>query len=151
FDVKVRLAGLSLADVWAKAGLMARESTAAGSAFAAALASPGAGGAFFESRVVTSSTATTAGSFPVNYPNTWLRLQRAGTFFTGYAGLDGTTWTPLGSMTASLANVLLVGFAVSSHTNAVAVTAQFRDYAPAEGGVVSVAQLPIEPVGPSSR
>ncbi|HUD83209.1 MAG TPA: hypothetical protein VMQ67_06885, partial [Candidatus Saccharimonadales bacterium] len=40
FDVTVRLAALGLADLWAQAGLMARVSLAAGSAFAAALATP---------------------------------------------------------------------------------------------------------------
>ncbi|HVV71732.1 MAG TPA: Ig-like domain-containing protein, partial [Verrucomicrobiae bacterium] len=37
FDVCVRVAGLSFSDVWAKAGLMARESLATGSRFAATL------------------------------------------------------------------------------------------------------------------
>src|SRR4030095_9640878 len=40
FDVKVRVSGLSLADAWSKAGLMARETLNANSTFAAALTSP---------------------------------------------------------------------------------------------------------------
>ncbi|MEY2409392.1 MAG: hypothetical protein QOF48_2062 [Verrucomicrobiota bacterium] len=151
FDVKVRLAGLSLADVWSKAGLMARETTAAGSAFAASLATPGSGGAFFESRPTTGAAATSAGYFPANFPNAWLRLQRNNTLFTGYASVDGSSWTPLGSMTAALGNTLLVGFAVSSHTNAAPSTAQFRDYGQVTGATVSTSPLPIEPPGSSSR
>src|SRR5439155_20708103 len=129
FNVKVRLAGLSLADVWTKAGLMARESLTAGSAFAAALATPGSGGVVFESRASTGAAAASSGYFPANYPNAWLRLQRAGNLFTGYAGLDGSAWTPLGSVSAVLPSSPLVGMVVSSHTNTVSTTAQFRDYA----------------------
>ncbi len=48
FDVCVRLAGLSLSDLWAKAGVMARESLGAGSRFAAVLATPSMNGGGFQ-------------------------------------------------------------------------------------------------------
>ena len=76
FDVTVCLAGLGLSDLWAQAGLMARASLDAGSPFAAALATPGMNGDFFADRAATNGLAVTSGSFPVNYPNTWLRLNR---------------------------------------------------------------------------
>ena len=47
FDVAVRLASLGLSDVWAKAGLMARETMDPGARFAAALAAAGMNGDVF--------------------------------------------------------------------------------------------------------
>jgi hypothetical protein len=74
--------------------------------------------------------------------------------FTGYAGVDGTTWVPLGSTTLNLSGTVYFGFAVTSHTNRIAqgAIAQFRDIGSASGGiVVSNLSLPFEPLGPSSR
>ena len=90
FDLCTRLAGLSPSDPWAKAGLMARETLDAGSRFAAALATPAMSGSFFEWRDPANQPEhNAAGAFPPNYPNTWLRLKRAGNTFTGYASYDG--------------------------------------------------------------
>src|SRR5206468_7983118 len=51
----------------------------------------------------------------------------------------------------SLPNSLFIGMALSSHTNGIATTAQFRDFAPVVGAVAGGVSLPIEPPGPSSR
>src|SRR6202035_3910825 len=102
FDIAVQLVGLSPADAWAKAGLMARETLSAGSRFAASLATPSMTGCFFEWRDPASSLANLTGRFPINYPNTWLRLKRVGNLFTGYASYDGLTCTSTGSATISL-------------------------------------------------
>src|ERR1019366_2871335 len=91
FDLQVRVAGLSFGDLWAKAGLMARETLDPESAFAATLATPSMNGAFFESRQTKNGLATSAGGMQVNYPDTWLRLQREGSYFIGYASYDGQT------------------------------------------------------------
>ena len=99
FDVRVRVAGLAGSDLWAKAGLMARESLTGASRYAAAFATPGLSGAFFQYRLAAGGGTTNAGAAPVTYPNTWLRLKRAGNNFTGYAGFDGQNWTALGSAT----------------------------------------------------
>ena len=152
FDVSVRLAGLSPTDAWAKAGLMARESLEAGSRFAAALATPAMSGSFFQWRDPPASSAATAGSFPVNYPATWLRLRRVGNNFAGYASYDGQTWTLLGSVTIAMPTQVFFGLAVSSRHAGAATTAQFREVtellgAPVLGTVVD----PHEPLGVSSR
>src|SRR5208282_493407 len=151
FDVGVRLGGLGLSDIFATAGLMARENLTVGSRLAAALATPAMNGSFFEWRDPTGGGANTAGGFPVNYPNTWLRLNRVGNVFTGFASYDGQTWTPLGSDTITMPAQIYLGFSVSSHSTNVVTTAQFRDFAGVTNGVVATLVNPHDAIGPSSR
>ena len=151
FDVRVRLEALSLSDAWARAGLMAREQLEADSRFVAALATPSLSGTFFLSRAAVGAEAAPAGFFPVNYPETWLRLQRTGDVFTGYAGLDGERWTQLGSITLALSNTLYFGLAVASHDANRTTTAQFRDLTAVTGGSIGAIGLPFEPLAACSR
>ncbi len=151
FDVKVRIGALGLSDSWAKAGLMARETLDGQSRFAAAIATPSISGCFFEQRQNPGGAGESSGTFPVNYPNTWLRLQRSGNQFTGYASYDGQLWTVLNLVTLSMPTQIYVGLALSSHDPAASTMAQFRDYGSVTGGVVGSASSPFEPLGPSSR
>ncbi|MFZ0828260.1 MAG: lamin tail domain-containing protein [Verrucomicrobiia bacterium] len=151
FDVCVRVADLGLSDIFAKAGLMAREDLTINGRFAAALATPAMNGTFFEWRDPAGSTAKQAGSFPANYPNTWLRLQRVGNTLTGFAGYDGQTWTELGSDIFSMSNQVYLGFSVSSHGTNQVTTAQFRDIANLTNAVIGTVANPHEPPGSSSR
>ncbi|HLP76873.1 MAG TPA: lamin tail domain-containing protein, partial [Candidatus Paceibacterota bacterium] len=152
FDLRVQVAGLSLSDTWAKAGLMARETLNPNSRFVATFATPSLNGAFFESRSTIAGTATSTGNFPVNYPNTWLRLQRIGTSFTGYGSYDGHTWTLLGTTTIGMSNLVYVGVAVCSHNASVPTTATFLDLGNVgPGTIVGTVANPHESLGPSSR
>lgn len=79
------------------------------------------------------------------YPNTWLRLERVGSKFWGYASTDGVTWTELrgspydflalnGNETAlrqdgNMANVLALGMAVTAHADADTSSAVFSGFA----------------------
>jgi hypothetical protein len=152
FDVSVCLAALGLSDLWAEAGLMARASLNAGSPFAATLATPGMVGDFFTDRAATNAAAVTSGSFPVNYPNTWLRLNRVGNVFTGFGSCDGTNWTQLGAATIVMPGQIYLGLAVASHNTNQLTTAQFVDYETTPTNAVAATIVnPHEPLGPSSR
>ena len=151
FDVSVRVAGLTPSDVWAKAGLMARETLDASSRFAAALATPAMNGSFFEWRDPTGSASSSSGNFPENYPDTWLRLNRVGNTFTGFASYDGQTWTQLGSDTISMPSQIYLGFSVSSHSTNTVTTAQFRDTINVTNAVLATVVNPHDAMGPSSR
>ena len=59
-----------------------------------------------------SGTANIAGIMPE-----WLKLTRAGSVFTGSVSLDGTNWSVLNSVSITMSNTLLVGFAVCSRNN----------------------------------
>jgi hypothetical protein len=63
FDIAARVAGLSLSDAFAKAGLMARENLGFNSRFAAAFTTPTMIGSFFEWRDPAGGARLTSGSF----------------------------------------------------------------------------------------
>lgn len=152
FDVQTRVESLELSDGYSEAGLMARPQGSTNAMFAAVLASPSLGGVSFQSRATTGGSAVTTGSMPVNYPYTWLRLQRAGNVFTGLGSFDGQSWQRLGSGSLAMPTSVFVGFAVSSHQSNATAVARFREPQVAGGGtIVNSLALPFEPLGPSSR
>jgi Lamin Tail Domain/CotH kinase protein len=150
FDFSARVGSLTTADAWSEAGMMAREDLTAGSRFAAALATPSVSGAFFESRATAGSSSARAGSFPVNYPDTWLRLKRSGNTFTGFAGFDGKNWTQLGSTTLALPSTIYFGFVASSHNTNTLTAATFRDLTTVTTAGTN-GPLTVETPGQSSR
>jgi hypothetical protein len=131
FDVQVRVADVEVTDPYFQAGLMVRESLEADSRFAAIFASSAQVGCLFASRTASGAvpkSESLPGGYPVNYPETWLRLRRSGSILTGFASLDGRTWTQLGSATYSgLASRLRFGMALASASPGTASRASFRD------------------------
>ena len=152
FDYKVRVSSLDVTDPSAKASLMARETLASNSVFAASVASPVALGCYFQSRATSGAAAVTTGAFPASYPTTWLRLRRTNNVATGFASADGITWVQLGSVTLS-ATTVYIGFGVTSHDVAHATRAEYHDYATvgAEATVVSQVDFANEPLAACSR
>ncbi|MEO6036440.1 MAG: lamin tail domain-containing protein, partial [Verrucomicrobiota bacterium] len=150
FDFRVRIGSFTGPDAWSAAGLVVRDSLATGARFASAMATPSISGCFFQSRITTNGAASTSGSFPANYPDTWLRLKRTGNLFTGFAGLDGNNWTQLGSVTIAMAPDVYLGFGVASADSNRSATAAFRDFSPVTNPEVS-APLTSERLGQSSR
>jgi hypothetical protein len=153
FDSKVRVAGLEHTDLWAKAGLIARENLDPDSRYAAALATPSLGGNLFSSRHSTGIQPALSGNFPVNYPYNWLRLQRSGNTFRGFASLDGRVWHLLGTADISMPSTLYFGMGVSSRHPGQTARAVFLDLEEAAGEAVSnlPPRLRRENLGPSSR
>ena len=150
FDVLVRLDSLTLADAWSEAGMVAREDLTPGARSAGVMATPSISGCYFQARSATNGATALSGSFPVNYPNNWLRLSRSGNTFTGFAGLDGQSWTQLGTATLVMPSTIYFGFAVSSHNTNQLATAAFRDFATVTNGSVA-GPVQIEPLGQCSR
>ncbi|MBN9689793.1 MAG: lamin tail domain-containing protein [Verrucomicrobia bacterium] len=155
FDLQTRVAGVTVTDPFVHAGLMVRESAAANARFAAVFASSAQLGCFFESRstVGTDSVqASISGGYPVNYPQTWLRLRRVGPVFTGFASLDGQTWTQLGSVSLpGFPATAFFGMAVSSQEATTTTTAQFRNLGPVTSTTVGTFNRDREPLGPFVR
>jgi regulation of enolase protein 1 (concanavalin A-like superfamily) len=142
FDLVSRIESLTAANLYTKAGLMAREDLTPGcrhiyfQVFSDNNArNKNNGGYEFQYRQVKDSsmkaiypkTAGDVREFPVNYPNTWIRLQRVKNDFTGYYSIDGKTWKPYTTFTLDLPLKTYLGLAVTSHNPSHAVTAKFRN------------------------
>ncbi|MCX8157827.1 MAG: lamin tail domain-containing protein, partial [Verrucomicrobiae bacterium] len=149
FDVRVRLSKLEAGDLWARAGLMARLSEETSQNYGAVFATPSLAGCYFISQL--DGVAQIQGRYPVNYPATWLRLQRENDILSGYASADGEKWVLLGSAALELPATLWVGLAVASHTPGQTASADFLGFSE----VSSPAAVPYsgerESMGPSSR
>ena len=125
-SITIRVRSIAHTHAWAKAGVMFRESLAAGSKHVMAIVSP-AKGLAMQYRAATNGSSVSAAPAAGAAPE-WLRLTRAGNTFTGFASEDGSTWRTLGSITISMNANVLVGLPVTSHDNATRATAVFGDW-----------------------
>ena len=112
-----RVPSFQFTDPWAKAGVMLRENTSAGSKYAF-VTFTGQGGSSFQTRATPDNLTASADGPAAKIPH-WLKLVRAGDIFTGYISADGETWELVGSTTIPMNKTLLVGLAVSAHNNSV--------------------------------
>jgi len=110
---------------WAKAGVMLRQSTDAGSPFYAVYVTP-ANGIVVQYRAAQGASAIhligLAGTAP-----TYLMVTRSGSTYTTYTSPDGTTWRAVAgsSITLNLSGSILAGLAVTSHNAGALSTASF--------------------------
>ena len=113
--VVARVASLQNTDPWAKAGVMIRESLAAGSKHAMMALTPG-NGLTFQRRLATDglSTSTVGGAGAAPY---WVKIVRSGNTLTGYKSTDGVAWVLVGSDTVAMASNVYVGLVVTSHND----------------------------------
>lgn len=138
FDAKVRVESLTQANVWSKAGIMARESLAPGSrnVMVAATPQPLNDLYTFQWRDTTDGTSASLADAlrprGVSYPNAWVRLIRQGNTFTSMIMTNGNDWMLLGTYTppANYPDQIYVGLATTSHDNIVGdlTTAVYRSF-----------------------
>jgi len=121
--ITARVLTVQNTDAWAKAGVMMRETLAAGSTTAMVLVTPG-NGVSFESRTITGVSATQSSTGGLVAPY-WVRLVRSGNVFTGYRSPNGTTWTSTGSVTIAMALNAYLGLPVTGHSSSVSCTATY--------------------------
>ena len=107
----------------AKAGVMIRETLAAGSKNAFIGVTPG-NGVMFQRRTGTNGGTSSVKAAGITAPH-WVKLVRSGGTITGYRSADGVNWTPVGSTTISMASTVHVGLAVTSHIDGTLATATF--------------------------
>jgi regulation of enolase protein 1 (concanavalin A-like superfamily) len=144
FDVKVRLASVTAAHSWTKAGLMLRDGLGADAVNAFIMATPDINGYRMTYRPTVGGTTVAKGTGVVAYPNTWLRLKREGDVVTGYRSTDGQNWLMVASARLVLPQTVHFGMAITSHNTTRLATAQFRDLA--DMGAVT----PVAPAAPAT-
>ena len=117
--IVARVTSQSDTDPWAKSGVMIKQSTTSGSAYALLAVTPGNGVAFqygYNSDV---------GGGSYTFPNAWLKLTRSGSVITAYTSADGSTWTEIGTATVSLTDPVTIGIFVCSHNGGELNTSTF--------------------------
>ena len=135
-----RVDSLADSDVWAKGGVMIRETVEAGSAFAAVYMT-GDNGIRYQARLeadaaaVSDSSVATAEQIALREP-AWVKIERVGNAFNGYYSTDGDNWTAMAwnPQTIDMAASVTIGLALTSHNATVATGAAFAGVAE-EGGV----------------
>lgn len=131
FDARVRVASMDISNAYARAVLMARETTATNSRYAAlSVTAPNPGRDLGEALARATTGAATInwgtnwnpGTFPV-----WLRLTRAGNALKGWRSADGVNWTLVSEATLAMPASLLVGMGTTGQDATIA-TANFSGF-----------------------
>ena len=124
-SITARVTGLTVTNAWAKAGVMVRETTAAGSRHAFTCLTGGNGSAY-QRRLATGGSSTHTGGPAWSAP-AWVRLERVGAMFISSVSSDGTTWTEIRRESIALSTAVRVGLAVTSHIDGQLCTATFSN------------------------
>jgi hypothetical protein len=142
FDIFTRIESFMPANLYSKAGLMAREDLTADcrhiyfQVFSDNNARNNNNGGYEfqyrqlkggEMKAIYPATANGQPEFPVAYPNVWVRLKRVNNDFTGFYSIDGKTWKPYTTYTLELPQNIYLGLAVTSHNTSHAATVKFRN------------------------
>jgi regulation of enolase protein 1 (concanavalin A-like superfamily) len=122
--ITARVASQTNTNAWAKAGVMIRETTAAGAAYVGVYITPGKG-ASLQYRTATNASATNGPETTGLVAPYWVQLVRSGSTFTANISADGVTWTTLGTATVTMATSATAGLAVCSHDNTKVNTSTF--------------------------
>jgi regulation of enolase protein 1 (concanavalin A-like superfamily) len=123
--VVAQVATVQNVNAWVKAGVMIRETLAAGSAHAFMLVSAAKGVAFQRRVTPGGLTTNTAGS--LSTAPRWVKLTRVGDTFSAFESPDGVTWTLVGTDTIPMSVSVFVGLAVTSHTTTASSTCTFTN------------------------
>ena len=121
--IVARVNVLQNTDPWAKAGVMFRNDNTPGSVFVDLIVSAN-NGVNLQWRTSTGGGCDYLNVSGVAAP-AWVKLVRSGNTFTGYYSLNGTTWTQVGSRTATMGSTALAGLAVTAHNNSLLCLAAF--------------------------
>jgi PKD repeat protein len=122
-EIVARVTGITNTHGRAKAGVMLRESAAAGSRHVLLNVCPD-GRIELLSRASPGGTTVWTGSATQTLPS-WLRLTRRGTTVTASISFDGSTWIDRGTVPIAMPTAAYLGLAVTSHDLAMLNVATF--------------------------
>ncbi len=116
-------------NTWAKGGVMIRDSLDGGAmdAYMVMTGSAGNGASFGNRPVAHAAYPASVDSVAVIAPPYWVKLERVGNMFTGYASADGSAWlTTFGPAEVIMADPVNIGICVTSHAGAEQRTFEFE-------------------------
>ena len=127
--VSARVASQGATSPWAKAGVMLRQTSDAGSAYYAIEVTP-SNGIVIQYRPSAGANAVMQAGLPGTAP-ALVRVSRSGGTFTASTSTDGVTWTPVAGsgVTLGVSGSMLGGLAVTSHNTSAASTVTFDSVA----------------------
>lgn len=112
----LRVDQLENTNAWARAGIMLRENTTAGSRNAAVFVT-GGNGIIFQARTGTNGTTAAIGTATGIKAPIWLRLEYANGTTRAYRSSNGTSWTQIGNGSVASYGGYLYGMAAASRSN----------------------------------
>lgn len=125
FTLVARIESFSGTDAWAKAGLMVRADTSAGSRNVFLAVTPG-NGVTLQRRLFNGGSTVHTRHPDLTGPR-WLKIERFGSRIDAYHSADGMAWIYAGSRTLVLPLSARIGIAVTSHRTNTLAEAVVRD------------------------
>jgi hypothetical protein len=128
YAITAKVESITNTDVWAKAGVMIRDSADANSMHVMSCLTPGSGIAFQHREVAGGLSYNDFNTPPINAPY-WVGLKRQGNLFTALYCSDGilANFAPLGSISLTMPDPVCIGLSLTSHNTAATCTAVFSD------------------------
>lgn len=117
-SISVHISSQGDTDPWAKAGLVVRTDTSAGSAYYGIFVTPETNGTIVQYRPNANAATSQVAGVTSKAP-TWLKITRSGNTFTAFTSTDGNTWTAYPGATESIPSIptsAMVGMASTSHS-----------------------------------
>ena len=128
-SIVAKVESVSNTNVWAKAGVMIRETLEPGSKYAFMCVTPASGVSFqYRLNADTDAASTTEAGITAPY---WVKLERSiSGSFTASISTNGTTWVAVANATPqniSMSSNVYVGLALTSHDDTLTCTAKFSN------------------------
>jgi hypothetical protein len=125
-SITAKVESVDNTNVWAKAGVMIRETLNPDSSHAMMVVTPGSG-VSFQRRPGTGATSVSDTTADITAPY-WVKIERdlAGNF-TGSVSADGSTWTMVGTETIQMSANAYIGLALTAHDAALTCQAVFSN------------------------
>ncbi|HVH26040.1 MAG TPA: PKD domain-containing protein [Vicinamibacterales bacterium] len=142
-QIVARVVSTQNTHIYAKAGVMIRESLTPGSPQAAVVLLPD-GTIEFLTRSVANGATTIPGTTSQS-PPTWLKLVRTGNSIVASVSADGSAWSVVGTTNVTMTATVQIGLAVTSHTTSQLNTSVFDNVSVTTG---SSTQPPATPSSP---
>ena len=125
-SIVVKVVSVENTNVWAKAGVMIRETLDPDSAHAMMVVTPGSG-VSFQRRPGTAQTSLDTTTTAITAPY-WVKLERSiSGGFTASHSANGTTWTTQGTENVPMGSNVYIGLAVTAHNAAATCEAVFSN------------------------